>query len=773
MATSSITPTTTTAPTVSTGKAQDISGLMAGTVSLSLAEAVTSKVQPYLDQATAVQTQLNGNITKISAYNNMQSLLQAVQSAAANLSSQPLQGSNIFNTRVANLTAVGVGAGITPSNPSALLSASVAAGTNTGSHTLIVNNLATAESDISTTQNVSTTAALGLTGSFSIAEVGKAAQTISITSTNSLSDIVAAINGATPQTGVTASVVSIDASHSVLVVSGADTNAPLQFTDNGILTNLGVVGNSATSVTSTTQPTGALNLSGTFNIVGGTSNGNAVPVPVTVTSTMALTDIANAINTAAQSAGGGTPTVTGTANITDPTVSLANAASTFSLTVGSYPVTVSIAANSSLNSIVSAINTAAGSTAASVSGSAGAYHLQIATTNGGPVLYSGMAADLRTALGLAGTTVTASVATNQLTINSGNTNKLGFAGVTGNALSGLGITQGQPSHQVTAAQAANLTIDGVAGIKRSTNTVTDAVSGVSLNLLAADANTLVTLNIAPNTAGATSAIQAFTQAYNNWEAFVTQNEATQSNGTAAANAVLFGDSTMREASLQVDSAVNALVNNLTLADIGINFDANNNLQIDSTTLSQSLTGNFSGVNKLFQSSLSTSSYILQPLGTDYSSFAGNFSLTVTTDATGKITGLSGAAASNFTFNSSNVITAKSGSTYAGMSFTYSGPASSSNTVTVTATQGVANQLYTTTTGYADSVSGIIHSLVGNLQGQDLNLTSRYNTLIGKANDYANFLLQQYGQMTTKMQMLGQTRSILQAMFAMQTSGGHL
>ncbi len=659
---------TSTAPTISTGNAQDISGLMAGNVSLSLAEAVTVKVQPYLDQATAVQTNINANQTKIAAYQNMQSLLQALETSVSNLSSQAVQGSNAFDSRVANLSSASNVPGGTPSAPNAILSASVAAGTNTGSHTVTVNALAAAESDVSATQSVSSTTAISnlpafsgfSSGSFSIAEQGKTAVSINVTSSMSLTDVAGAINGATAQTGVTASVISIDASHSVLVVSGADSDTPLQFTDtSGVLAGLGVVGTTLTGTAKETSQTTALGLSGSFSVNGGPA--------VNVTSTMTLNDIAAAI----------------------------------------------------------------GSQASVVTNADGTYSLQISSGGSSPV---------------------------------------SFSGVTGTALSGLGFAASGAADQVTAPQAANLTVDGVAGITRTSNTISDLLNGVTLNLSAADPNTSVTMNIAPDTTGVTNAVQSFVTAYNNWQAFVNQNEATNSDGTAAAGATLFGDSTLREANLQVSSSITSEINNYTLADLGITLDSNNNLQVDSTTLSQQLSTNFSSVLGLFQSQASTDNYALQPLGIDYSTYAGNFSLGIA--SSGGVITLSGAAASSFSV-SGNSISGNYGTPYFGMAFTWSGGDTAGTTVNVTATQGLANQVYQSADGYGNAISGSVQSLISNLQTQDLSLTNQYNTLVNQANDYSNFLLQQYSQMASQMQAAGQTSTVLQAMFAMQTGGGHV
>lgn len=670
-----------TSASVGTGNAQDVSSMTNSSYSLSMAEAVSTKVQPYLDRADVVATQISTNKTMISAYQNMQSLLQSLETATSNLSTQAVAGSNAFNARTANMTSKAVNGNLSPSDASTLLSASVSSGTSLGSHTVIVNQLAAAESDISATQNVSSTTALGYSGSFTINEAGMTGTSIAVTSSMSLTDIAAAINGTSTQTGVTASVVSIDSSHSVLVVSGQDTDKALTFTDtpgsgatSGPLTSLGLLSNSLTSTTSESDTTSALNLAGSFVVDGGST--------VTVTSSMSLSDIASAINAAAGTTG-------------------------VQATVDSTANTLTISSSS------------------------------------GPVA---------------------------------------FSGVTGGVLSGLGITEASANgatHQVTAAQAASLTIDGVGGITSTTNTVKNVVTGLTLDLTAADPNTVVTLNIQPDTTSVANTIGSFVTAYNNWESFVQQNESTNSDGTASSSAVLFGDGTLREASLNIDSVISSMIqvsltssstqsSESSLADIGISLDSSNNLEIDSATLSSALTNNFTSVVNMFQSQLLSSSSSLQQMGTDYSSYSGTFNLGITTN-NGTISGLTlngNNAAADFSFNG-NSITGVAGSPYSGMSFTYTG---GSATVTVTATQGLGNQIYTTSNNYGNSLNGTVQGLITNLQNEDSGLTTQYNTIIGQANDYTTFLLSQYASLTTQIQNAGYTTTVLNEMFAMQTKG---
>ncbi len=243
------------------------------------------------------------------------------------------------------------------------------------------------------------------------------------------------------------------------------------------------------------------------------------------------------------------------------------------------------------------------------------------------------------------------------------------------------------------------------------------------------------------------------------------NEATDSSGTAAASAVLFGDSSLRDASLQVDSAVTAEINNTSLGALGISLDSANQMQIDSTTLDDALNNNFDTVANLFQSTLTSSSVNLQPSGSDTSTFSGQLTFGITTDSLGNVSSLTlngGSASGNF-IAVGNQIQGQYGTPYSGMYFTYTGTANSSESVTVNSTQGLANQVYTVSDNFGDATSGSVETLIENKQQQNLQFTSQYNNWVNEANDYTTYLLSQYSSLTTQIQSAGQTLDTLTAL----------
>ena len=654
------------APSVSLGNAQDVSSLTAGGVTLSLAEAVTTKVQPYLDQASSIQTEINTNQTQIAAYQNMQSLLQALQSAASNLTTESLSGTNVFQSRAADLSSVGSTAAST------ILSAAVADGTAKGSHSVIVNQLAQAEADTSKPLTLSSSSPLSslsgstFSGSITIAETGKSQpQAVTITPTMTLSQVASAINSASSANGVTASVVNVDSGHQVLVLTAQDADTPINFTDsNSILSSLGIA-----STSSSSSMTG----SGAFTAVTGGS---------------------------------------------------------FTIHSGSSSFSVPVSAGDDITAIATAINSAA-----------------------------------------TGTNVTADASSGSLVITDSSGNLLSFSDSSGDALAAAGLAP-VASNQVRQAQALNLTVDGVKDITRDSNTVSDVLNGVTLNLTTADPDTTVNIGINPNANTAATAIQNFVSSYNAWENFVSANEATDSNGNAAASAVLFGDSSLREASLQVDTAITARVSNSTLNEntslgaLGISLDGNNQMQIDATTLDNELNNNYDTVANLFQATLTSSSVNLTPSGSNLSTYAGSFTFEIATNASGDISTVTmngGQSIAGKFLIVGNQIEGQYGTAYSGMYFSYNGAASNSETVTVNSTQGIANQVYTAANDFANTTSGSVQSLITGKQEQNISFTSQYNNWVNEANNYANFLLSQYSSLTTQIQSAGQTLNTLTAL----------
>lgn len=145
---------------------------------------------------------------------------------------------------------------------------------------------------------------------------------------------------------------------------------------------------------------------------------------------------------------------------------------------------------------------------------------------------------------------------------------------------------------VQAAQNAELTVAGIA-ITRSSNTITDVVDGVTLNLLKADVTTPPTakLTVSANTGAVTSAVGTFVKAYNDVIGGIKTLTAYDAANKKAS--VLTGDSTARSIQSQLAGLVGATVNDVAggisrLSDLGISVQKDGTLATDSSKLSTAL-----------------------------------------------------------------------------------------------------------------------------------------------------------------------------------------
>jgi flagellar hook-associated protein 2 len=544
-------------------------------------DVLQAKIAPYLDQIDVFTAETAINETQISAYQEMQTLLQNLENAVEELSNPGDGTTNIFDALLASLTSSN------SVSASSILSTSIAPGTAPGNHTVSVSQLAESETLAGSSQT-SQSAALDLSGSFTVGESGSTAATITMTSGMSLSQLVSSINAQSTTTGVTASVISVSNSASDpeyrLVLSGSDTDQTINLSDGGtVLSSLGITG-------------------------------------------------------------------------------------------------------------------ADGSTAADV---------------------------------------------------------------------------------LQAAQPAILTVDGISGIERPTNDISDILSGVTLNLTQANPSTTITMSISNDTSSVETAIDSFVTAYNAWRTFVNANQETDTStdtstgttvGGAASTATLFGNSTLRDASLSIDDALNAYVGSSSLSSIGLSLDGSNHLTVDTATLAAALSNSFSTVAQLFQYQATTSSGDLALIAHSGATYSGTFTLDLATDANGNLTGVSGTDSSgnavDFTF-SGDTISGASGTPYAGMTFFFGG--NSSESITVNASQGIADQLFQSADSFDATGTGTIENMITSLQAEDSMNAERSSELQTEANDYAETLLLQYSNLEASISEANQTQSILQEMMSSDNS----
>lgn len=231
------------------------------------------------------------------------------------------------------------------------------------------------------------------------------------------------------------------------------------------------------------------------------------------------------------------------------------------------------ATNNSLTGIRDAINKASiGVTASIVSdGSANPYHLVLTSTKTG--------ANSTMKISLAG-------------------NNGGTADSALSALMSYDPAGTQTMSQTTAAQSTVLNVNGIP-ITSATNNVTGAIDGVTMTVGAIGSTSLV---VSKDSSTVKSSVTAFVKAYNDLNSTI--KKLTSYDADTKTGGALQGNATVLSIQTQIRRQLTASVTGLTgdlstLSQVGISFQKDGSLALDSTKLQTAITNNFSEIGGLF------------------------------------------------------------------------------------------------------------------------------------------------------------------------------
>jgi flagellar hook-associated protein 2 len=309
--------------------------------------------------------------------------------------------------------------------------------------------------------------------------------------------------------------------------------------------------------------TSAINaIEGDITALQNTLNGLGDPAGAlnSVTATSSNASLVSASATAGTPAGNHTIVVNSLATAASwystpvATSSTALAAGTFNLQVGTNPaITITTGSGvDTLDQLAAYINTQNAGVTASVVNDATGARLALVGTNSG--------------------------AANNFTVSNG---------------SGLTFTQ------ASTAQDASLTVDGIP-IDSASNTVTGAVSGLTLNLLGAASGTSINVSIAHDTTQASKAVNDFVTAYNKVVGDINTQYTVDTNhqeGPLGGDTVL---ASLQEQLLGAASYTNGGATIATLGGLGVTMNGDGTLTVDSVKLNNAIQNNFSSVQSFLQ-----------------------------------------------------------------------------------------------------------------------------------------------------------------------------
>lgn len=204
------------------------------------------------------------------------------------------------------------------------------------------------------------------------------------------------------------------------------------------------------------------------------------------------------------------------------------------------------------------------------------------------------------------------------------------------------------SESVSALNAA-LKVNGIT-ISKASNSVSDVISGVTLNL-AKLTTTPITLTVAQDTAATAKAVNDFVASYN--ELSKTLTDLSSYNAATKKGATLQGDATIRNLQAKLRDMLNTTGTGAltSLSQIGVTFQRDGSLAVDSSKLNSVMQSNFSDIAGLFAATGKASDSLVTYNASGINTKPGSYALTVTQLATqGNETGT---AAPNLTIDATN------------------------------------------------------------------------------------------------------------------------
>ena len=245
---------------------------------------------------------------------------------------------------------------------------------------------------------------------------------------------------------------------------------------------------------------------------------------------------------------------------------------------------------------------------------------------------------------------------------SGATGSLSSLSYSSGASGGLSLSQ--------VAQNASFTVNGL-NISSASNAVSGAIPGVSLNLLTTSGST--TLTVGTDSSAFVGAVQSFVTAFNG--TIGTMNQLTAYGGPSGQSGPLIGNAAVTSLRTQLlnlisGQGIGTVPNSpyASLGGVGVNLNKDGTLVLDTATLNQALSSDYSAVAGLFGQVGSTTSSNVQYVAAGSSTQAGTYAVNVTSAATqASVTASNTISASGLSGNETLTIT--SGSTSVAVNLT--------------------------------------------------------------------------------------------------------
>jgi flagellar hook-associated protein 2 len=312
------------------------------------------------------------------------------------------------------------------------------------------------------------------------------------------------------------------------------------------------------------------------------------------------------------------------------------------------------------------------------------------------------------------------------------------------------------------AQDAIVRLDGVE-VKRATNSFSDLISGVQIDLKTAKPGTIVSVGLTRPTAAIAQGVQDFVSAYNELRGMIA--EATKS-GTSGEAGALRGDLGVSALQHQLAKLPTTILSSTgsgvhTLAEVGVRTNRDGSLSLDSTKLQSALAADPDGVEALFNPTQYSSSPFLtvrSPIGRVK---PGTYTVTdiLASPVSGKIGGIAMSA------TGSNLIAPRT-SAAAGLVLGVSGNVASA---TITIDPGLGGALQSIRDALRAS-GGAFATTQKRLTDEAARISRDSEELTTRSEKYYNQLLTSFSAMNSRVSAFKATQSYLDQQIKMWTNG---
>lgn len=335
-----------------------------------------------------------------------------------------------------------------------------------------------------------------------------------------------------------------------------------------------------------------------------------------------------------------------------------------------------------------------------------------------------------------------------------------------NGLGRFAFDPAASTNAMTAAQSAQdavIVYDGVS-VTRATNSVSDLIPGVKLELKKAAIGTPISIGTTRPTTAITDAVNDFVSAYNVLKGILDEATAPRA-ADGSGGGPLRGDVSMREMQRQLAKLTSTVLGGTgtgpkTLAEIGVSTKRDGTLAVDATKLAAMLASDPDGVEALFNPSQTSSSPLLKITSAAGRAAPGTFTVeNVTTDP------LSGTIAGFPALVSGNSLIASAASPAAGLVLEVSGAVTSA---TITVDAGIGGAL--------KAIRDALRGADGPLASAQAAATKETSTIADarlkmeeRVTTYANRLNASFKTMDTRVAAYKATQSYLEQQIKLWTN----